>query len=111
MLLHNKKELNILGQTYKLEFVPDEHSADMNLGRCDSKACVIKVKSSLPYNAREVTVWHEVMHAISDLLALDIDEAQITGLATGMYQVYTANCFPKSDVLNPIEKSKRGEKK
>lgn len=107
MLLHNKKELNILGQTYKLELVPDEHSGDMNLGRCDSKACVIKVKSSLPYNAREVTVWHEVMHAISDLLALDIDEAQITGLATGMYQVYRANCLAPSEFVEILPKKRK----
>lgn len=64
---------------------------DGDMGR----ACVtdqkVLVNSDLPADTKVSTVLHELTHMISDLISLDMSEAQVDGMAVGLFTLLKDN--------------------
>ena len=63
------KEIDILAHVYRIKIVP-EMSED-ELGRCDTKQCLISIAPNLPPDVLKDTVLHEIRHAVHWLVGLD----------------------------------------
>ena len=62
-----------------------------NKGMCDSLNQDIWIEEGLKFDTQKETVLHEVLHAISDEMALDLSEAQVDGGAKGILAVLMDN--------------------
>ena len=84
--------VRILGKPYKVEFVPIEHvglrdSADDNdpgMGRTSPERQEIFIRTGQPLESEQDTVLHEIIHAVDETLGLQMNEYQVTVLATGL---------------------------
>ncbi|MDF2485842.1 MAG: hypothetical protein K0R46_2010 [Herbinix sp.] len=52
---------------------------------------VIKLANKYPENQMKLTLIHELVHAVDDMLGIDLKEEQVVKLGTGLYQVIKDN--------------------
>jgi hypothetical protein len=91
--------LSILGKPYKVEFVPIEHIGlrdnaednDPGMGRTSPENQEIFIRTGQPLESEQDTVLHEVIHAVDETLGLQLNEYQVTVLATGLLAVLKDN--------------------
>src|SRR5580704_13092949 len=86
------KKLRILGHDVFVEEVnlpPMANSKD--IGECDTDASEIRLGVWLEQSISRATLLHEVIHFIDHTLDLDMTEAQVTGVAQGLFQVLRDN--------------------
>ena len=84
--------VRILGKPYKVEFVPIEHiglrdnaeDPDPGMGRTSPENQEIFVRTGQPLESEQDTVLHEIIHAVEETLGLQMNEYQVTVLATGL---------------------------
>jgi len=74
----------ILGKPYRVECVPNEHLAG-NMGSATRGRQFIAISSELALEQQEDTLLHEVIHIISDELALGFTEETVQRLAVGLH--------------------------
>lgn len=84
------KTLNILGLQFQIVGETDSHTTGMQ-GCCNNANATFYIASNLRPDNRASTLLHEIIHAIDYKLELDLTEAQVKCLETGLYQVLTAN--------------------
>lgn len=93
-------QVNILGCTYKIEYVDkpsevDVFKRDSLWGQCDYWTRTIRVyETSRPIEDIWNTIIHETLHAICNALKLDDinkDEKMISLLATGLADTFIRN--------------------
>ena len=86
-------EINILGLSYKIKFVPLEDAGNDKLGWCDCTSLQIYIAEDQPKSALANTFLHEVIHAIN--YSMDIssgdEEKLTTRLANGLCTVWKEN--------------------
>jgi len=87
------KTLKIMGVQYQINFVDDNTRTDCAMGRMDSKAAIININKSMPEDNQRVTLLHEVMHCLSEMLNLELTEKRIAGLSTGIFEVMEINQY------------------
>lgn len=80
--------LDILGKHYQIEWVDELDDA---LGITYSSKQLIKMVKDLPVDTERETLLHEVIHAVEDGMGLNLTEAQVHGLACGLYAVLKNN--------------------
>lgn len=78
------KTVEILGKTYVYTEGPSA-PGDGSMGRQNSKEQTIWVNSEMGREAKQSTLVHEFVHAVSDHLGLDLTEAQVRGLETALF--------------------------
>lgn len=83
--------LKILGHDVTVKTVKRTLFATPNIGEADSEKGEIRLVEGLERSVYEATLLHEVLHIIDHHLDLDVTEAQITGLAQGLFQVWKDN--------------------
>ena len=84
--------LRILGKPYTIAFVPVEHiglrddaeDPDPGMGRTSPERQEIFIRTGQPLESEQDTVLHEVIHAVDETLGLQMNEYQVTVLATGL---------------------------
>ena len=89
----------ILGKPFKVGFVPIEHIGlrdnaeddDPGMGRTSPERQEIYVRSGQPLESEQDTVLHECLHAVDETLGLQMNEYQVTVLATGLLAVLKDN--------------------
>jgi hypothetical protein len=87
------KTIKILGHLYRIEYVKDL-SRDRNLrGEVLYGKLLINLSPDIPTQLQEEALLHEVIHAISNEVALDLSENQVTSLSSVLYQVLKDNCL------------------
>lgn len=87
--------IRILGKPFKLEFVPIEHIGlrdnaednDPGMGRTSPERQEIFVRTGQPLESEQDTVLHEIIHCVDETLGLQMNEYQVTLLATGLLAV------------------------
>lgn len=52
---------------------------------------VIKLANKYPENQMKCTLIHELVHAVDDMLGIDLKEEQVIKLGAGLYQVIKDN--------------------
>lgn len=82
------QKLKIIGREYKVEYNEELNGL---YGRCDERNQLISITpNQLP--AIEVdTVLHEVVHAVSDMMNLQMKERQVYCITTGLIAVMKDN--------------------
>lgn len=91
--------IRILGKPYKIEFVPLEHSGlrdspddqDPGMGRMSPEQQEIFIRTGQPLESEQDTVLHEIIHGVDETLGLQLNEYQVTVLATGLLAVLKDN--------------------
>jgi hypothetical protein len=83
--------LKILGKKWSVDYVKDSPLEKDELGICDLEKQAIHVKDGLPGEQERSTLLHETIHAISDSLGLNLNEKQVQGLETGLFDMNTRN--------------------
>lgn len=87
------KTLKILGLNYSITTIDDHYPGDTAQGFCDSKNTKLSVNSNQPLENMEFTLLHETVHAISEMLALNLTEEQVAGVSTGLFDVFNNNNY------------------
>ena len=91
---HNRpKSIKILGKTYAVSWQtpPREQGEPDYLGRCYNDTNHIYVEPKMPQDQILDTLLHEITHAVSAQLSLDLDEPTVHRLATGLAAVILDN--------------------
>lgn len=81
-------EVEVLGQTFT---VKHETPSDDGAGECHSDKNLIRVNPAHGVPAQRDTLLHEITHAISDAMALNLSERAVRLMATGMLCVLRSN--------------------
>jgi hypothetical protein len=83
--------INIMGVDYRLELVKDCGKMNDNMGTWEAKTGMIQLLDGMPKDVQASTVLHEIIHALSFHMSLDLDEKQTKGLESGLFQVLKSN--------------------
>ncbi len=79
------KTIIIHGQSIEVCFCDPGDWRPHGLGVSNSKMGRIKISSDIPSDAQAATLLHEVLHQISDMNGLDIEEVQVCVLANALF--------------------------
>ena len=87
------KTINILGIPFVVEEVPviDEEKEGVTVGITIHSQAKILLKQGTPKDLKESVLYHEVLHAILELLGyseLTCDETFVQGLSNAIYQMF-----------------------
>jgi Zn-dependent peptidase ImmA (M78 family) len=77
-------QIKILGLCINIIYTDDVSRADNCMEICDSKTLEIFINKNMPEENKRLTLLHEVIHMISDLLNLDLNESQVCGLSVAL---------------------------
>ena len=92
--------MKILGYNYKLNY---KAKKDMyNLGACEGTLLKIDIRKKQSPQQTQSTVLHEMIHALSYHLHLELDEKQVMGLESGLYQALTDNGVDLSPLVKEL---------
>ncbi len=89
-------KLHIGGQLWRIYIVPSRSKfLDGGAGRCDYNACKIYISKAQDDQAREDTLWHELLHALLYVSGAErayngdpkIDEALVSVLTPVMHRL------------------------
>ncbi|NPV80730.1 MAG: hypothetical protein HPY52_10720 [Firmicutes bacterium] len=61
------------------------------IGQCDHQAGIIRIERALTGSKAEETLLHEILHAVTMFMCLDLSEKQISQLSNGLYMVLKEN--------------------
>ena len=87
--LKDKKSVRILGIDYVIKYREANSRHDGNLGLADTAGQEIIINKDQPEQNTNLTIFHEACHIISDILYLNFDEHQVSGISTGIYDMLT----------------------
>jgi len=74
-----------------VEFKDGEPLEKGDMGNCDTEAQTITIRPGQPLENEQDSVLHEVLHAVSDYMEINLREGQVTKLATGLLAVLKEN--------------------
>jgi hypothetical protein len=78
--------VDILGTSYAVRAVKEVEGGKL-LGQCDSAGGIITIERGLAPSVLRNVLVHEMMHAVSDILALNLSERQVSGLTAGLLSI------------------------
>lgn len=84
-------EVDILGKVYRVERVPRNGMSEDNLGTCEDEQQRICVAQGLKKDMERDVLLHEITHALDYHLHLNLEERQVSVLATGLIAVFKSN--------------------
>lgn len=79
-----KKKLKILSNEYTIDYNEDVYSVHNAYGLHFGGEQKIYVYSKMPEHKRKVILLHEVIHAIEEMLNLELSEQQVHALSEGI---------------------------
>lgn len=83
-------QMKILGQNWDVVWTPS-WIIPGQYGHCDPDNQAIVIRHGLRGQQCADTLLHETIHAVENILGLDMTEAQVRLLATGLTQVFQDN--------------------
>jgi hypothetical protein len=85
-------EVNVGWKTYAVELSPARLNSGGELyGQIDYDNGVITIRESSTPDQQKATLIHEILHAISEMYGLELEEKLVTSLANALYTVYKDN--------------------
>lgn len=91
------KKIDILGLDYEIEFMDKYPVGNLYFGYCNFQTQVIGLLKEQKMDSMFNTLIHEILHVISFIQNVDLDEHEVTLLAAGLSQV-----LKKNDLINDI---------
>ena len=88
MKLH--KKLKILGQEYSVYLLPNKKMKG-KLGECNVNDREILIRETLKGDKFREVFLHEIIHAIAEMLNLDMTENQVNNVAVGLTALINDN--------------------
>ena len=85
------ERIKILAKPFKVEFREGPPLEAGDMGNCDTEAQAITIRPNQPLENEQDSVLHEVLHAVSDYMEINLREGQVTKLATGLLAVLKDN--------------------
>ena len=86
------KSINILGVPHTVQEVECVSKEELRKGEINHLTNTIKIDGTMPKEAKNQVLMHEIIHAICDLCGLDEirdDEKTVQCLATALHQVFS----------------------
>ncbi len=83
--------LKILGKPFKVTFGNEAPLEDGDMGDCSTEGQAITIREGQPLENEQDSLLHEVIHAVSDYMEINLKEGQVTKLATGLLAVLKDN--------------------
>lgn len=82
-------QINILGAIYTIKYVDYISKEELKIGEVDYINQEIKIMNDLSNDIKNITLWHEIIHAILNQLGFEESENEhlVQSLATGIHQV------------------------
>ena len=86
------ERIKIISKRFTIEWtkaggdLPEDH-----MGECRTYEQRILVEDGLQYDTQKETLFHEVLHAISDEMDIELTEEQVTGASKGVLAVLMDN--------------------
>lgn len=81
--------MKILGYNYKMNYKAKKNM--YHLGENKSTSLQMNIRKKQSPQQTESTILHEMIHALSYHLKLDLEERQVMSLEAGLYQALTEN--------------------
>lgn len=93
MILKRPERIKIISKRFTIEWVDPGTGGipEESMGICDTYHQKIMVENDLKYDTEKETLFHEVLHAISDEMGLEFTEAHVAGAARGILAVLMDN--------------------
>ena len=92
-MIKRPDRIKIISKRFTIEYQP-EGSADLDpghSGECRTLEQRILIEEGQKPDTQKDTILHEVLHAISDEMELDLSEEQVTGASKGILAVLMDN--------------------
>lgn len=88
-----------MGKTFKVEYFDFDAKMTRNgmNGNISFDKQKIQIDNTLNVESQEECLLHEIVHAVSDLLAMDLEEKTVHALTCGLYQVFKDNDLFKEE--------------
>lgn len=83
--------LRVLGKRYVVETAEPGPFDEDTFGVCFRERCWISLREGMDVDVYREVLLHEVLHALEHILDLDVKEATIVGLASGLLAVLRDN--------------------
>lgn len=84
--------VKVLFKEYRVAFEKNLHDGNAELyGEMDSKLEIITLDEDLSEDQKNATLLHEIIHALDDVMAIDLKEEQVIKLANGLYMLAKQN--------------------
>jgi hypothetical protein len=101
-MITSKSEMKLLGHRIEIQGCDPSMWTDTGMGRSSIGTCKILIKSTMPCDAFNSTLLHEILHMIADHSALNITEQQNSALAAGLYSVMRDNPIMFQNISNGL---------
>lgn len=85
------KKLRILGRNFAVKIDSTMQSDEGSIGHVSYNHQDIRLGARAGLPVRESTLLHEVLHVVDVAMELGLSHSQISGVATGLYQVFADN--------------------
>ena len=85
------KQLKIFGHQYEAVEDKNFHELSGFAGEFDFKKHKITIAKDFPTTAKEEVLLHELIHAASYYLKLELTEQQVHALSSGLYNIWKDN--------------------
>jgi Zn-dependent peptidase ImmA (M78 family) len=86
------ERVRVLGKQFQIKFHP-EGSEEMegNLGMCSYDKQIVYVEEGMPLENEQSTVFHELIHAVEEMMQLGLSEEHVKGLEVGLFALLRDN--------------------
>lgn len=87
------ERIKIISKRFSLEYQMEGEGelTEDKMGECDTLGQRILVEEGLQYDTQKEVILHEVLHAVSDEMGLELSESQVSGTAKGILAVLIDN--------------------
>lgn len=85
------ERIKVLGKRFLIQYVIGVPLETDETGECDSEKQVITVLDGQQLEAEQDTVLHECLHALEDLMGMELTHENIVRLTTGIHALIKDN--------------------
>lgn len=102
------ERIKVISKRFTIHYVPEATGelSDEKMGLCDTLNQNIWVQDDLKEDTQRETLLHEILHAISDEMGLNLTEEQVAGTAIGVLAVLMDNPSFAKFLLKKEKKTK-----
>lgn len=92
-MIKRPERIKVISKRFTIDYLPEgtDPLVDGKMGECDTSGQRICVEEGLTSDTQKEVILHEVLHAVSDEMGIDLSEEQVEGGARGILAVLIDN--------------------